>query len=362
MSAPRVLCGRLLLLSTRRIASPVRLVCAGLLGLALAGVDWVPGDSLLPDDDPITRGLARQAAWSLALIAALPALTLAAARVVRRWRGGEGAWLVSHPVAPRAVVGSVWAGVALGAALLGSAFSAGLEIGMGDPFGSVPRLTWARSLEDPPRIDPGGTLELTLNAPPSAGPSRVRVRLRSTYGEAPTGEIVLSASREGTGPLAEARAVQRAVAGRTWLEVGNIAGGEGPVLIRLHNRGPGAVALQPGGTLEIWTEGGRELEASFALGLRAWVLLCISTALALWLGLHLASGLAALFSAATMLVILQGISGPLTGDALLAALEHASLGRVPAYPGAAIWLMAAGVVPLALALTSRGLRRGGVVA
>ena len=77
MSAPRVLCGRLLLLSTRRIASPVRLVCAGLLGLALAGVDWVPGDSLLPDDDPITRGLARQAAWSLALIAALPALTLA---------------------------------------------------------------------------------------------------------------------------------------------------------------------------------------------------------------------------------------------------------------------------------------------
>ena len=190
----------------------------------------------------------------------------------------------------------------------------------------------------------------------------MRVRLRSTYGEAPTGEIVLSASREGTGPLAEARAVQRAVAGRTWLEVSNIAGGEGPVLIRLHNRGPGAVALQPGGTLEIWTEGGRELEASFALGLRAWVLLCISTALALWLGLHLASGLAALFSAATMLVILQGISGPLTGDALLAALEHASLGRVPAYPGAAIWLMAAGVVPLALALTSRGLRRGGVVA
>jgi len=361
--APRVWCGRLARLALRRVAPRTRVLTCALLGAWIASRDWAPrawsAVALEPALDPaLARGLAREAAWRAGTVLLLPLAAWQGARIFARWRGGEGNYLAASPAAPSALVVSSLAGMLFGIGLLVVAGGAAVELALGLPRGPALRLAWSRSASDPPRVEPGGRLEVRLAAPPLVGEGRVRARLRPTFGASPTTVVDLSVRpAEGDGTRAGAVLEGAPLVAPTWLEV-PAPPAAGALIWSLHDVGEGPLALEGEGTFEVWEPVRYELAAAGAMVPALWLALAAVAALAFGFAAWVTPPTAAAGSGAALLATLSlPAVSPAAG--LGVAFEHLALGRVPALPPPAAWLACGAALGLSLLLARGGARGWG---
>ena len=353
---PRWIAPPLAALALRRAARPAALVAA--IGIAVVLGVGAGSPAVLDglECDIQGRGLARQAAWTGLLVFLVPALALHAGGTFERWRHGEADWLGARPVARRAVVLSTWLGLTLGTAVLVAAGALAVELAVGGGTRDGLALAWARSLDDPPRIDPGGALEVELDPPPARS-ALLRAHVRATVGGAPATDARVVVQR-GDARLEDPPV---RVSGRTWIERA-VPPGEGPVTWTLHNDGEGALALVGEDAFTFWRQVRWEGRASAALGLRAVGLGAAAGALALalgaWLSPFVAGGLALVLALGS---VVGGHGHLLAGADVVGALDHAGLGRVPAAIPWRAWVGTLAVAGGSLALARLGTRswRGG---
>ena len=362
-TGPRAWCGRLASLARRRIAPLPRVLAWALVAGWLASRDWTPSDWIgEAQGAALSRGLAREAAWRTGSALLLPLAAWQGAQTFARWRRGEGDYVGASPAAPLALVVSSLGGLLAGIALLVLAGGAAVELALGVPRGPALQLVWSRSVPDPPRVEPGGRLEVRLAAPPLAGEGRVRARLRPTFGASPTTFVDLGVRREESEGAAGRGASEALLAGAplvapSWLEVAAPAGA-GALVWSLHDTGEGPLALDGTGTFEIWEPVRAETAAAAVMGLRLWLALAAAAALAFAFAAWV-SPMTAAAGAGAVLLATVALPGVCPAAGLAAAFEHLALGRVPALAPRAAWLGCGAALGLALLLAGRGTRDWG---
>ncbi|MAF67548.1 MAG: hypothetical protein CMJ84_18070 [Planctomycetes bacterium] len=351
----------LFLLALRRGLRPGLIVAA----LTLAGALLLTGGAGSglevggEDGARIERGLARQAMWTALCLLVAPAIAIAAAREVGRWRAGEAAWLAARAAPPRVIVGSTWLGLTAGAGLAALALILSAEAAAGGAAAGVPLraagVLRTEMLEAP--VTPG-TLSWSCPAPAQLAPaSRARLALAVWARGGPAAQIALAVERAGGGGRTT---LERRLARAAIVDI-ELPRGAGDFLFTLEHRGEGAAVVLEQGALTLLVPVASERLASVELALRLLLALASWTAVGLGFGAWMsAPGAALVLAGAQALVWLAaGPAGPwFPASDLGAALAWTGAGIVPPTLTPAAWLGTAGWVAAGLVIARLGLVRG----
>jgi hypothetical protein len=333
----------LCVLALRRALAPAVLVAWALLlavvlgpGRADAGtIDAASGAIAGSEPTAIARGLAREGAWVAVLIGILPLLVVRAARLVPRWRAGEGDWLGSRALGRPAIAASTFVGTFAGAAGLLAATCAVIELSTGEAgstlrrSGSIPLPAAAWITPETPLVVTVPSSKALARSTPGDLDKGTRARVELAFGDAAgsAAEIVLLARRSDREIVRRAR-----LATHGTVEV-ELPLGEGPLEIVITAPLAGSRAYLVTGEIELWTPEASERAGSRAVIARLLPAVLAWIALAFGLGawMSAASATWAVVAAWTAIWLSDARPAWLPGADLWEALDTVGAGRVPAH-------------------------------